>query len=509
MANYDYTFKIIMLGDAPLKTSLTIRYISGFYLEDLKLTVGVDFYSKTTNFHGKKIELQIWDFGGEERFRFLRHQYCKGANAAFFIYDITNPRTLEHLPDWAQIIRKHAGDIPILLIGANAHLEKLRAVSREEGIAIAEKHNLSAFAEVSAKTGQNVDQLFNNLIEILVELNKSEKNKKRSKQQDIKNGAKNLVWNKSVHNAPKKVGPLPPPNLPELMPRYYPKISHILEKQINQYITLKLENGRTFIYVNGGRFIQCIRLVLNIQKEDIPLYDEIESIDETANVYKNHIYQNRIVRGPMAAPVRDQSHDITPEQEFWGHCSNLQAWVENDYDTRILMSNISFPLLRVLSKAGDPKARKVYKEEIALRLESGYPSVVQYLLVQGYITEFTPEEFETILETTDLIPKISSDIKVLYQLVRTCAYKFPALGETITLQIKKLPNSKYVHFLQLLFGSRCTFCGKEIPKERDNCEWCGHRRPDDDDLLKFPFKFRRPDGGDGSMKAVGLVSSKT
>jgi len=97
----------------------------------------------------------------------------------------------------------------------------------------------------------------------------------------------------------------------------------------------------------------------------------------------------------------------------------------------------------------------------------------------------------------------------LYQLVRTCAYKFPALGERITLQIQKLPNSKYVHFLQLLFGSRCTFCGKEIPKERDNCEWCGHRRPDDDDLLKFPFIFRRPDGGGGSMKAVGLVPSET
>jgi len=500
MTIYDYTFKIIMLGDAALKASLTIRYISGFYLEDLKLTVGVDFYSKTTNFRDKKVQLQLWDFGGEERFRFLLHQYCKGANAALFLYDITNRLTLEHLPDWTQIIRKHSGDIPIMLVGNKLHLEEFRAVPRDEGIKLAEKYNLSAFAEVSAKTGQNVDQLFNTIIEILVELNKSEKNKKRSKQQDIKNVAKNLVWNKSVHHAPKKV---------ELMPRYYPKISHSLAKKINQYITLKLENGRTFIYVNGRRFIQCIRLVLNIQKEDNPLYDEIESIDEAANVYKNHIYQNRIVRGPMAAPVRDQSHDITPELEFWGHCSNLQAWVENDYDTRILMSNISFPLLRVLSKAGDPKARKVYKEEIALRLESGYPSVVQYLLVQGYITEFTPEEFETILETTDLIPKISSDIKVLYQLVRTCAYKFPALGERITLQIQKLPISKYVHFLQLLFGSRCTFCGKEIPKERDNCEWCGHRRPDDDDLLKFPFIFRRPDGGGGSMKAVGLVPSET
>ena len=115
MASYDYTIKIMMLGDADTpKTSLTIRYISGFYLEDIKLTIGVDFYSKTTLYKGKKVKLQVWDFGGEERFRFLLHQYIKGANAALFLYNITNPSTLEHLPDWIRIVRKHAGDIPII-----------------------------------------------------------------------------------------------------------------------------------------------------------------------------------------------------------------------------------------------------------------------------------------------------------------------------------------------------------------------------------------------------------
>jgi small GTP-binding protein len=91
MTDYDYTFKLMMLGDASVgKTSLTLRYISGFFMEDLKLTIGVDFYSKTTLFNEKKVKLQMWDFGGEERFRFLLSQYCKGANGAFFLYDITN-----------------------------------------------------------------------------------------------------------------------------------------------------------------------------------------------------------------------------------------------------------------------------------------------------------------------------------------------------------------------------------------------------------------------------------
>jgi small GTP-binding protein len=170
VTEYDYTWKIMMLGDASVgKTSLTIRYISGFFLEDLKLTIGVDFYSKTTSFKGKKVKLQIWDFGGEERFRFLLHQYCKGANAAFFLYDITNRLSLDHLPDWTQIIREHAGDVPIMLIGSKVDLKQYRVVSREEGILAAKKYNLSAFVELSSKTGENVEEAFTLITETLFE----------------------------------------------------------------------------------------------------------------------------------------------------------------------------------------------------------------------------------------------------------------------------------------------------------------------------------------------------
>jgi len=159
-----------MLGDASVgKTSLTIRYIKGFFMQDLRLTIGVDFYSKTTNFKEKIVKLQIWDFGGEERFRFLLTQYCKGANGAFFLYDITNPKSLEHLPDWTQIIRENAGDIPIMLIGSKLDLDEFRAVPRDAGILAAKKYNLSSFVELSSKTGENVEDSFSVMTETLFE----------------------------------------------------------------------------------------------------------------------------------------------------------------------------------------------------------------------------------------------------------------------------------------------------------------------------------------------------
>jgi len=389
------------------------------------------------------------------------------------------------------------------------------------------------------------------------------------------------------------------------------KSTSTIEKEINQYITLKLVSGRTYIYVNGKRFIQCIRLILNIPKEDISLFNEIDSIDEAAKLYDKHIFQNRIVRGPMATLIPNQSHTITPEQEFWGHCSNIQAWVEHDYDTRILMSNISFPLLRELSKAGDPLAKKVFKEEIALRLESGYPSVVQYLLAQKYIQEFSPEEVKTIIETTDIIRNISSDPKTLSQFLKSCVSKFPILLEDILLQILKVPDGKKTFFsiiktdpiissfrplfrytnpkflftlrdgLENLFNryskktgedildciqaindklmeqflsipgvsgrsyidamknmlmnnipidelnekqkliiqekileqvrrrqSRCSYCGKEILGGKDICEWCGHKRKDDEGgFFPYPFIFKPPGGG-GSTKGTIAVPIK-
>ncbi|MHA2007000.1 MAG: Rab family GTPase [Promethearchaeota archaeon] len=171
MTDYDYTFKLMMLGDASVgKTSLTYRYISGFFTPDLRLTIGVDFYSKTTEFNSKKVKLQIWDFGGEERFRFLLSQYCKGANGAFFLYDITNVQSIGHLPDWTQIVRENAGDIPIMLIGSKSDLDEYRTVPREDGILAAKKYNLSSFIELSSKTGQNVEKAFNVMTETLFEV---------------------------------------------------------------------------------------------------------------------------------------------------------------------------------------------------------------------------------------------------------------------------------------------------------------------------------------------------
>jgi len=166
-------------------------------------------------------------------------------------------------------------------------------------------------------------------------------------------------------------------------------IGDMLEFKVNEYITLKLKANGTFIYIKNQEFRQCVRLVLQIPKKEIEKYDEIDSIDEAAKIFKT-LHKNRIIEG-------GDIHDITPEQEFRGHCSNIQAWAENNYDTRIIHSNLAFPLLRKLFYAGDPLAKKYLKEEVAKRFECRDPNVIRFIINERYFNIFNKEELHGLV----------------------------------------------------------------------------------------------------------------
>ncbi|MHA2283989.1 MAG: Rab family GTPase [Promethearchaeota archaeon] len=172
MSISDYIFKLLLIGDTPgSKTAFVKRFCFDIFQAHEKLIIGVNFYSKTTTFKGKEVKLQIWDFGGGRKLRFLFSQYCKSANGAFFMYDITTQSSLDHLYEWTQIVRDNTGDIPIMLIGSKLDLNEYREVTYDEGLLIAKKYNLASFLEISSKTGENVEKAFETMIKMLIERN--------------------------------------------------------------------------------------------------------------------------------------------------------------------------------------------------------------------------------------------------------------------------------------------------------------------------------------------------
>ena len=67
--NNQEIIKIVVVGEAGVgKTSLIKRYVSNFFSEDHKATVGVDFTVKNVNVNGKEVRLQLWDIAGQEKF---------------------------------------------------------------------------------------------------------------------------------------------------------------------------------------------------------------------------------------------------------------------------------------------------------------------------------------------------------------------------------------------------------------------------------------------------------
>ncbi len=158
--------------------------------------------------------------------------------------------------------------------------------------------------------------------------------------------------------------------------------------KINDYLTVKLESNSSVIYVKGKRFLQCKRLVLNVPLENMNSVENLNSIDEIADILE------------ISPPV--QETHLSPEAEFWGHCSNIQVWYENGYNTEILRSNLAFPLLKALSEAGDPQARRGFADEIARRLDSEYIPVMIYLIKEGYLSYLT----ESQIESLSLVEKI-------------------------------------------------------------------------------------------------------
>ncbi|MBD3193480.1 MAG: GTP-binding protein [Candidatus Lokiarchaeota archaeon] len=175
---YDATFKLVIFGDAGTgKTTLTHRFLTNLFKSDSTMTIGVDFNVKSVEVLGKKVKLQIWDFGGEERFRFLLPTYVRGAAGALFMYDITNFSSLAHIDDWLMVVKKEVkpeNKFPIIVVGGKADLANEREVSADEGIKIAKSRGLNGFIECSSKTGENVEDTFEAITRLMIKNSKFE-----------------------------------------------------------------------------------------------------------------------------------------------------------------------------------------------------------------------------------------------------------------------------------------------------------------------------------------------
>ena len=118
--DYDYLFKLVLIGDSSVgKSCLLLRFADDSFTDSYISTIGVDFRFRTVKIEDKTVKLQIWDTAGQERFRTITSAYYRGADGIIMVYDVTRLDSFDHVRDWLNEVNRYAnqGLCKKLLIG--------------------------------------------------------------------------------------------------------------------------------------------------------------------------------------------------------------------------------------------------------------------------------------------------------------------------------------------------------------------------------------------------------
>ncbi|KZP32608.1 ras-domain-containing protein [Athelia psychrophila] len=176
-SNYDYLFKVVLIGDsgvgkscpaAPKSDHSAYTVLSRFTRNEFNLesksTIGVEFATRSINVDSKTVKAQIWDTAGQERYRAITSAYYRGAVGALLVYDIAKQPTYANVVRWLKELRDHAdSNIVIMLVGNKSDLKHLRAIPTEEAKAFSTENGLS-FIETSALDASNVEGAFQTIL---------------------------------------------------------------------------------------------------------------------------------------------------------------------------------------------------------------------------------------------------------------------------------------------------------------------------------------------------------
>jgi Ras-related protein Rab-6A len=154
-------YKLVFLGDESVgKTSIITRFMYDHFDDTYQATIGIDFLSKTMYLEDRVVRLQLWDTAGQERFRSLIPSYIRDSSVAIVVYDITNKQSFLNTNKWIEDVRDERGnDVVIMLVGNKIDLQDRRQVTAQEGEEKCKELGVM-FMETSAKSGDNIKQLF-------------------------------------------------------------------------------------------------------------------------------------------------------------------------------------------------------------------------------------------------------------------------------------------------------------------------------------------------------------
>jgi small GTP-binding protein len=162
------TFKAVLLGEGRVgKTSVGMKWCQNSFDPNRPSTVKAGYYGKKIDTSAGMIELNLWDTAGQEEYHAVAPIYYKGAQAALLVYSVVDDGSFDRMQQWHQELRQILGTAVKIVVVANKVDLPGRVIPASRGVEYAQSIGCTHF-EVSAKTGQGLDMLFNYLGEELV-----------------------------------------------------------------------------------------------------------------------------------------------------------------------------------------------------------------------------------------------------------------------------------------------------------------------------------------------------
>ena len=160
--------KICLLGDFAVgKTSLVRRFIEGVFEDKYLSTIGARVSRKVLTVRDVLLTLLVWDLAGEEKFSGVISSYYRGAAGGIIVCDLTRADTFPSLINQAEAFWSVNPRVPLGIVGNKVDLLEQRVITDDMLSEVAAR--LGAFwLTSSAKTGENVQELFEQLGERLL-----------------------------------------------------------------------------------------------------------------------------------------------------------------------------------------------------------------------------------------------------------------------------------------------------------------------------------------------------
>lgn len=156
--------KIVLLGHFGVgKSSLIRRFVENTFSDDYKVTIGVHILKKSVNIDGNQLSMIIWDIEGNEKVQNTRNSYLMGTAGYIYVFDASRPSTYISLNQDIEYLESLLPGIPMHLVGNKVDLIDLPELKK---ILIEKNIDCKYFA--SAKTGKNVETIFQSLGKLLI-----------------------------------------------------------------------------------------------------------------------------------------------------------------------------------------------------------------------------------------------------------------------------------------------------------------------------------------------------